>query len=131
MKFIINSFKATKNLILIFFALGKKLFLVDIELFKSNQELAIDKMWKEYFDYLKKYMLSGSTIFAHNLGNFDGYFLHKALIKYFGYDNVFPLIDQENRFISNSVFIKSSSNSKKGSAITWKDSYRIFPCHMA
>ena len=46
------------------------------------------------------------TIYSHNLGSFDGYFIYKPLVKYFKelyYDKSNPidaLIDDRNKFIT-------------------------------
>lgn len=54
------------------------------------------------------------TIFAHNLRDFDGYFLYKGLLNYYPVKDVNCLIDESNSFIS--------INLKHGFKIEWKDS---------
>jgi hypothetical protein len=63
------------------------------------------------------------TIFAHNLGEFDGYFLYKALLKHYNIKNVTSLIDDTNSFIS--ISLNDLIN------IEWKDSLRIFPMKLS
>jgi DNA polymerase type B, organellar and viral len=95
-----------------------KLFVVDHTLIKSNSEAAINKLWKQYFDYiLNKDEL---IIFAHNLGSFDGYFLYKGLINHFNPELVECLIDESKSFITISLNINNIK-------IVFKDSLRIFP----
>jgi hypothetical protein len=95
-----------------------KIFIIDHILLKTNSELAVKNLWKQYFDYLIK---SGiNLIFAHNLGNFDGYFLYKGLLNHFDPIIVESLIDDSKSFISISLNINDIK-------IVWKDSIRIFP----
>jgi len=62
-----------------------------------------------------------STIFAHNLGSFDGYFIYKALMSHFECDDVSMVVDDQNKFVCLQIL-------KDGEIIiTFKDSYRIFP----
>jgi len=97
---------------------SSKVFVIDHTLIHSSPDLAVNKLWKEYFDYLLK---SGmDVIFAHNLGSFDGYFLYKALINHFYPVLVAALIDESKSFISISLNLGTLK-------IVFKDSLRIFP----
>lgn len=96
---------------------GSKLFLIDSLLLHSNLNLAVNNLWKQYFYYIINQ--GDKLILAHNLGNFDGYFLYKALVNYFDPRMVECLIDDSKSFIS----IKLLSDNK----IEWKDSCRLFP----
>lgn len=97
---------------------NSKLFIIDSLLLKSNVDLAINNLWKQYFDYVIK---SGDLIiFAHNLGSFDGYLLFKGLLNHFDPIIVDSLIDESKSFISISLNINSTK-------IIWKDSLRILP----
>ena len=97
---------------------NSQVFIIDPVLLQSFPELAINNLWKQYFDYL---INSGSNlIFAHNLGNFDGYFLYKALINHFDPITVGCLIDDSKSFISITLNINNVK-------IVWKDSLRIIP----
>jgi len=60
------------------------------------------------------------TIFFHNLGSFDGFFLYKALLNHFDPDKVETIIDDSNKLIT--ITFKS----EQGNFI-FKDSLRIFP----
>jgi hypothetical protein len=61
------------------------------------------------------------TIFVHNLGNFDGYFLYRALLIHFTPSYVSCLIDNNNVFISITLKVSDKFS------ITFKDSLRVFP----
>jgi hypothetical protein len=102
-----------------------QIFLIDHILLQKDQELALKQLWSRYFNYLDKLIKNDLTIegkliiFAHNLGNFDGYFLYKGLMQCYNPDHVTCIIDESNSFISiqhiDVPFIE------------WKDSLRIFP----
>ena len=102
--------------------LENKIFLINHNLLNSNSELAIKELWTEYFNYLEKILedLSDLTIFAHNLGSFDGYFIYKGLMMCYNPEQLSALIDDSNRFIS--ITSKNPTLS-----IEFKDSFRIFP----
>lgn len=104
--------------------LENKIFIIDSTLLKSNIEQALKQLWNQYFKYLENVLqkdvtLNKLTIFAHNLGSFDGYFLYKALMKEYNPMHVSSIIDESNTFIS----IKIDSHL----IAEWKDSLRIFP----
>jgi hypothetical protein len=92
--------------------LDNQIFLIDHILLQNNVELALQDLWNRYFNYLKnvidnEILLEGSlTIFAHNLGNFDGYFLYKGLMKCYNPDHVTSIVDESNTFISIQVLGK-------------------------
>ncbi len=100
-----------------------KVFVIDHILLNKNIDLALKQLWKQYFKYLekvyKKLEQDKLTIFAHNLGDFDGYFLYKGLMNHYKPDNITSIIDESNSFISISH--------KDSPVIEWKDSLRIFP----
>jgi len=106
--------------------LENKIFLIDPNLLLSNYELASKELWNQYFTYLKIVVENNLTIkdklviFAHNLGNFDGYFLYKGLMSCYNPEHISSLIDDSNTFISISC-------NSFGELIEWKDSLRIFP----
>lgn len=91
---------------------------------KLIKKLFIDKDERELFIEFFKYINSEEfinhnirVIFAHNLGNFDGLFLFRGLLKVVGnIKEITTLIDQHNKFI----LIKYKN-------IVFKDSFRIFP----
>jgi DNA polymerase type B, organellar and viral len=97
---------------------SSKLFVIDHVLLKSDPTLAVNNLWKEYFDYI---INKGDVlIFAHNLGNFDGYYLYRGLLNHFDPIIVQCLIDDNKTFISITLNINNMK-------IVWKDSIRIFP----
>jgi hypothetical protein len=94
--------------------------LIDKGLLEVNVDLALQKLWTEYFEYITGQDIK--TVFVHNLGSFDGFFIYKGLIMYSKdcINNVKTIVDDQNEFIS--ITYKGYKNT-----ITWKDSYRIFP----
>jgi hypothetical protein len=60
---------------------GNKLFIIDYKSLEvainnkdyKNIDVLVTNLWKEYLDYLATQPVK--TIFAHNLGSFDGVFL--------------------------------------------------------
>src|SRR6266478_2595449 len=105
--------------------LENKIFLIDHKLLLINPELALKQLWLTYFNYLENIINneltieSKLTIFAHNLGEFDGYLLYKGLMLCYNPDQLSSIIDESNSFIS----IQHLNNP----LIEWKDSLRIFP----
>nr|BBG67082.1 hypothetical protein [Stropharia rugosoannulata] len=81
-------------------------------------------LWLDFFYYLENNPLP-DTIFAHNLGGFDGLFLYKALLKSRDKDNVKAIIDNKNKFISITY------QTPCGIKYVWKDSYRVFPISLS
>jgi hypothetical protein len=105
----------------------KKLFLIDHILLQRDVNKALGNLWSQYFKHLESLIPSNLpygkiTIFAHNLGDFDGYFLYEALMNYYNPKNVSSLIDDTNTFISITNLIV-----KPKIVFEWKDSLRIFP----
>lgn len=103
-----------------------KIFLIDYKILQSDPELAVKQLWSNYFTYLESIIknspiLDNLTIFAHNLGNFDGYFLSKGLLNHYNPEHVTSIIDESNSYISIKL------NSASGFIFEWKDSLRIFP----
>jgi hypothetical protein len=103
--------------------LESKIFLIDNLLLNKDKDLAVKELWNKYFTYLESIFklnnLDKLTIFAHNLGEFDGYFLKNALLNHYNPDHINSIIDDSNSFINiihNNFPI-----------IEWKDSLRIFP----
>ena len=89
-------------------------------------DLALQNLWKRFFEFLiNKNHSDFHTIFAHNLGEFDGYFIYKALSIFSTDTNplyVKTKIDPHNKFI-----IIDYKDSNSGVKFTFKDSLRIFP----
>ena len=71
------------------------------------------------------------TIFVHNLGSFDGYFIYKALSEISNPNQVNTIIDNKNKFIL--ITFKHDNNESTPKELRnkikfkWLDSYRIFP----
>jgi len=105
--------------------LDEKIFLIDNHLLMKDHELALKQLWNKYFSYLEIVINNENTIkdklviFAHNLGDFDGYFLYRGLLNHFNPDHINSIIDEANTFIS--------IQHKLHPIIEWKDSLRIFP----
>jgi len=103
-----------------------KLFLIDHISLKQDLDAAVKSLWSQYFSYLESLEfdnISKLTIFAHNLGDFDGYFLYKGLMNYYNPENISSIIDESNSFIS----IKLLSGKENALSFEWKDSLRVFP----
>lgn len=102
----------------------KTLFkLIDYKLLIKNHEEAIKELFQNFFDSMEFYVLGNITIFTHNLGSLDGYYILPGLLQnYRSQDRTqtSALIDQHQKFISITTKIY-------GSKWTFIDSYRIFP----
>src|SRR6266403_2157862 len=97
-----------------------KIFLINYNLLQINSELALKQLWENYFNYLENLDVEDKvTIFAHNLGDFYGYFLYKGLMNHYNPDKISSIIDESNSFISIIC--------NNGVKFEWKDSLRIFP----
>ena len=117
--------------------LGSKLFLIDHNLLVTDSQQAINNLWSEFFIYLEEIIFVKHpliTIFAHNLGSFDGYFIYKQL-SLFVKNN--PISDEEegtmrmNSDISTLLDKHKKFITIKYRGITFKDSYRLFPVSLA
>jgi hypothetical protein len=117
--------------------LGSKLFLIDYNLLEANSQEAISKLWKEFFIYLEEVIIIEHpliTIFAHNLGSFDGYFLYKQLSLFVENNPISELeegIMRMNSDISCLLDKQKKFITIKYRGITFKDSYRLFPVSLA
>nr|YP_010160567.1 DNA polymerase [Gymnopilus junonius]QRH17753.1 DNA polymerase [Gymnopilus junonius] len=92
----------------------------------NDVELLVNNLWKDYLNYLVLNKDSFETIFVHNLGDFDGYFLIKGLLSQENVNikNVNTIIDDKNKWILiRYSFVKDG----KPFTISWRDSLRIFP----
>lgn len=100
----------------------KKLFLIETPLNLDNTCInnSVNNLWNDFFVYLIENKYLFKTIFIHNLGSFDGYFIYKAISNYFKPNNISTIIDDKNKFIQISLTLGDHK-------IFWKDSYRIFP----
>ena len=76
-------------------------------------------LWLDFFTYLFTHLKNkNNTIFLHNLGGFDGIFLHKYVSLMF--KDVDCVIDEFNNYISIKIIFD-------GRTYTFKDSLRLFP----
>lgn len=70
------------------------------------KKVDLKQLWKRYFDYIFSYGILNenvNTIFFHNLGSFDGFFLYRALLKNSIPGCVNTIIDDANKFITITV----------------------------
>jgi hypothetical protein len=98
----------------------EKIFLIDVDLLNKDVEAAVKKMFTEYLDFMQS-LNKNCTIFAHNLGGYDGYFIYKyflSIVK--DIDALTTMIDNANKFITIEYAFEDCK-------LTFKDSLRIFP----
>jgi len=77
------------------------------------------------FNYLENSnTINFKDIFIHNLGNFDGLFLFKALSNFYKPSQLETIIEDKNKFIVISLKLNNFK-------IVFKDSYRIFPISLS
>jgi len=62
-------------------------------------EMAVKNLWLDVFDFIQINHYNFKTIFTHNLGSFDGYYIYKALSNIVDPTQVSTIIDPENDFI--------------------------------
>jgi hypothetical protein len=98
-------------------------FVIDRDLLMVNRDEAIENLFNEYFNFLINCDIK--TVFIHNLGSFDGYFIYKYLILY-SYSKGLKPNDVNSLINDDKEFISINLNTEQG-LITFKDSYRIFP----
>jgi DNA polymerase type B, organellar and viral len=116
-----------------------KIFLIDSSKLLNNLNRALEDLWDNFFDFILN-NCNKEVIFVHNLGNFDGFFIYKALSNKFKPEEVSCLIDHHNKFIQIILNISESPSTSLAVAmakvqgqkknkvkIVFKDSYRIFP----
>jgi len=106
-----------------------KLFIIDpSKLIGSTKDMAVSDLWNEFF-YFILLNYNKHTIFVHNLGAFDGFFIYKALSLRFKPEEISCLIDHDNKFIQ--ITLKLLPDAQKQGIekfkVIFKDSYRIFP----
>ena len=107
-----------------------RLFLINRQILDRNPDRAVLDLFTRYFNYIER--LRPHTIFVHNLGSFDGYFIMKYLTLKYENDRVSCIIDDSNKFIQISLDQNTDDKSKnkdmwRDEFIHFKDSYRIFP----
>jgi len=101
--------------------------MADIDLLRVETDLALYNLWKNVFDYIKTINLNKPTIFCHNLGSFDGFYIYKALFEYCKYDTISTIIDDGYKFIQITADLASNDDLSEPKIFTWKDSIRLFP----
>lgn len=114
--------------------LEQNLFLLEVnpDALNLEKELGYSErnLWERVFSYLfylSQFQKSKEiTIFAHNLGGFDGIFLYKAALNQFRSEEVSTLIDPNNKFVSITVNPGTAKNK-----LVFKDSYRILPVSLS
>ena len=74
------------------------LFLI---VYNKNINEAVNILWKDVFNFIQNNHSQIKTIFIHNLGSFDGYFIYKALSNIIDQTNISTIIDPQNKFIRN------------------------------
>lgn len=105
---------------------------------------AHDLMWEHFFTYFMLLLPSGSVIYAHNFGGYDGVLTVPALVKYLAKSGetdwtIKPLIDDSLKYISislqeTSVEVKSLSgkmSTRSKAMYEFKDSHRVFPASLS
>lgn len=102
---------------------GKLKVFVEEKNIDGINNLVLD-MWREFVSLIQS--TSVETIFVHNLGKFDGFFLYDGLLKVVeNIKNVNTIVDNKNNFIS--IYYTYKKDDGKLKVVTWKDSYRLFP----
>ena len=93
-----------------------KSFVIDSTIVNKD---AVNDLWIKFFNYLFTNIRSkNNTIFTHNLGGFDGIFIHKFVSNMF--DDVETIIDESGKYILIKVTLD-------GVSFSFKDSLRLFP----
>jgi hypothetical protein len=96
--------------------------LIDYNLLKKDSNKAIKLLFNNFMNNLYRTRLDNCVIFAHNLGNFDGYFIYKGLLELPNIDinDVKCIFDKLHKFIT----IDKNIGKFK---YVFKDSLRVFP----
>jgi hypothetical protein len=96
--------------------------LIDYKILLENSDEAVKLLWLSIINKLNEMNFGKITIFTHNLGSFDGYFIFKNLLNLpeVDIDCVNSIIDNRNKFISIDLKWKNIN-------CCFKDSMRIFP----
>nr|YP_010192429.1 hypothetical protein LK379_mgp23 [Amanita sinensis]QZN08166.1 hypothetical protein [Amanita sinensis] len=73
--------------------------LIDYNLLLNNPNETVKSLWLTFMNKINDLRLNKITIFSHNLGSFDGYFIFKGLLElpYVNIDNVNSIIDNKNK----------------------------------
>jgi hypothetical protein len=89
--------------------------------FLNNRELLLKDLWTRFFSKLRKNIDHKVTVFLHNLGNFDGYFIFLGLLNLDGVkkEDINTIIDSDNQYIQISF-------QNLNLDLIFKDSLRMF-----
>lgn len=91
-------------------------------LFEINHIQAVLKLFVELTSFIKANQID--TVFVHNLGSFDGYFIYKYLSYVIPHEYLSTIIDNHNKFILIQIFDAAYR-------VKFIDSYRIFPVSLS
>lgn len=122
------------------------IILIDHKLLQSDKDAAILKLWKDLYEKVESLNLGTHlTIYSHNLGAFDGYYILPSLYSHSENPrSVNMSVDDRNKFISISYVFSRYLNISEEEAVkknlteedlikksvykwTFLDSYRLFP----
>lgn len=78
-------------------------FMINKTNFDTDPDKAVIDMFKELFKFIEVNLKPQTTIFVHNLGAFDGYFIFKYASIIYDINSVKSIIDAQNRFILISI----------------------------
>jgi hypothetical protein len=106
-----------------------EIFIINGEKLLNDLNTALKDLWDNFFYFILK-NCNKDVIFVHNLGNFDGFFIYKALSNRFKPEEISCLIDNHNKFIQITLSIEKLKIVFKDSSLAFarlraKD--RIFP----
>ena len=96
----------------IFRPLGSKPLKTPRNTSKIDLNTKVKDLWDKFFDFIL-INCNKEVIFVHNLGNFDGFFIYKALSNRFKPDEVSCLIDSHNKFIQITLNIDTADHKLK------------------
>ena len=69
----------------------------------NNLEYGVFDLWSRFFNKFFKTIKNDVVIFTHNLGDFDGYFIYKALLNIYNQQSLETIIDKHNKCIQISL----------------------------
>lgn len=92
----------------------KKLFICNKDLLGIDPEKAAKYMFMEFYFYLLT--ITSHTIYVHNLGSFDGYFIFKYFSMLLKANEITSIIDPHNKFISIKLTVERPRHRYSSSA---------------
>jgi hypothetical protein len=89
--------------------------------FLNNKENFLKDLWNRFFIQLKKRVNYKVTVFLHNLGDFDGYYILLGLLNMKGVkkEDINTIVDSDKKYIQ--ITFKGLNFD-----LTFKDSLRMF-----